>query len=672
MDRQVPFYFRFGQTTLVPDERRLLRAGQPVSLTPKAFDLLAFLVANAGRLLSKDEILQAVWQDVAVEESSLTFHIFGIRKALGDGMDADPLIETVPKRGYRFVAPVERIAHHRADTTSHPIQRFQEQVWGRPAEPLSFAISPDGYHLLMAIQDPRGVASLWVRALSDPAPKRLVGTESFLTPPPIWSARSNAIAFGHGGPLKRIAVSGGVAQDVCPLPGIAVGGCWNSDDELLIGNPAGSLLRCSAADGHVTPVTDPREPFEIHLMPSFLSDGRHFIYLRIFRLTPERSGVYLGCLDDDGPSNGRQLLSSGFNAIHVPASDAGRATIVFLRDRSLMAQRLDEERLELTGAPVQIADNVGSFLDYAFFSVSPRVLVYREPDPPCQLTWFDRGGHDIGRVGSPEPVAGLALSPRGTRALVARHVPHNVADQDLWLLDLEHGTNPRRQTFGPTLEFWPSWLSDDRFAYGAGGGELGIYQQRVDGPRRLWLASAGVGGVTSGHGGRVAVFVAGHPETRADLWVWTEQGPPGGSPIIVREGDQVQAQLSPDARWLAYVSNESGRQEVFVAPFRYDDSSGEITVGNSTPVSDGGGFAPRWRGDGLELFYLTIDGSVMVLGVDAEAGVKPGTAERLFTVPGAFPEWGVVPDGSRFLLAVPTAPSQPLQIVQNWQSALPD
>jgi Tol biopolymer transport system component len=267
------------------------------------------------------------------------------------------------------------------------------------------------------------------------------------------------------------------------------------------------------------------------------------------------------------------------------------------------------------------------------------------------------------------------LSPSGDRALVARHEPRNVVDHDLWLVDLARDANPRRLTFAASLESGPVWLTNERFAYGASGGETGIYEQTIGGQRRLWFQSNvnGTGNAAVSAHGRVVVFAAlANPTMRADLSVWTEDGPPDGAPLITHEGDQAQPQLSPDGRWLAYVSNETGRNEVFVTPFRHDASTGKTGVGEAVPVSDGGGFAPRWRGDGKELLYLKVDGSVMAVDVTKTQEFSHGPARRLFTVQGMFPEWGVTRDGSRLLLAVPIAPPPPLNIIYNWQSALPD
>jgi hypothetical protein len=215
------------------------------------------------------------------------------------------------------------------------------------------------------------------------------------------------------------------------------------------------------------------------------------------------------------------------------------------------------------------------------------------------------------------------------------------------------------------------WVTSERFLFRLGGGPDGsVYEQTISGQRRLLFSRKGEFPIPTSAtaGGRAVVFtMVADPAMGTDIWIWTDKG----APLITREGDQSQAQLSPDGRWLAYVSNETGRNEVFVASFRFDESTGDASVGDSVPVSDGGGFAPRWRGDGEELLYLKIDGSVMAIEADGAPGFSSGPARRLFIVPGVFREWGVTHDGSRFLFAVPTAPPPPLDIIYDWQSALP-
>jgi eukaryotic-like serine/threonine-protein kinase len=667
----------FGPLTLVPDEGVLLRDGKPVPLTPKAFELLAILAANPGRLLSKSELLQAVWPDAVVEESNLAYTIFAIRKALGESPESARYIETVPKRGYRFVAPVvrnEANAEHIQPTSNEPavsLLRFQEQWWGRPSEPPSISISPDGRHLVLGAEGADGVARLWVRALSEPSPRPVAGTESPLVAPPFWSPDSRFLAWATGGPVKKVSLCGGMPQTIGEVAPNGVGGSWNRDDIILVGNPNGALIRCSASGGRATLATRTAEPSEVHLFPSFLPDGRRFIYLRVYRQAPERSGVYVGDLTSESPNDDRFLMATGFNASYVASADAGVGVLLFMRERSLYAQRFDDKTAELQGKAVKLADRVGSYLDYAYYSASEKVLAYRVPDPLFQLTWFNREGCPVARVGAPEPIGGLAVSPDGARALVARHSPHNVVAQGLWLFDLDGDTNPRRLTFAPNLAAFPVWATNERFFYMLGGGaEEGVYEQTIAGPRRLLFNRHREFPLPTSatSDGRAIVFTTvANPAMGADIWIWTTKA----APLITRQGDQAQAQLSPDGRWLAYMSNETGRHEVFVAPFRFDESTNDATVGDSIPVSDGGGFAPRWRGDSRELFYLKADGSVMAIEAGATRTFSSGPAKRLFVAPNVFPEWGVTHDGTRLLFAAPTAPPPPLDLMYDWQTALP-
>ena len=719
---------------LVPRERLLLCDGRPVALTPKAFDLLVHFAGNPRRLLTKDELMSAVWPDVVVEESNLAHHVFAIRKALGEAADGEPVIETVPKQGYRFVAPVvvedesAAVAVEAADMSDsspdtppiaaswdirswllvassfvagalvmagfdwlgtpprHPAapMRLQELAWNRlgltanagtwqAASPSTFLLSPDDEHLAATVPGDDGVIRVWVRAMDTLAPKRLPGTEMPFSAPLIWSPDSRTIAFDAtgNGALRKASLAGGAPQIVCDLEATAVGGSWNRDGVILVGNAAGGIMRCPADGGVAVPVTR-AEAGELHLLPSFLSDGRHFIYLRISRVRPEASGVYVTALDAN-PTSARRLFTSGFGATYVRALDGGPGFIVFGRDGALFAQRFDERRLEPAGDAVQLAASIGSFLDYAFFSASETTLVHREPEPPYQLTWFERDGVTTERVGTPEHLAGLALSPNDDRMLVVRHSPQSTADQDVWQYDIARRSY-KRATLTPMLEFHPVWVSNDRFVHTPGGGNLGIYEQAIGGEPRLLFRTDGWDVATSSSGdGRLLLFTRlRDPDMRNDVWLRDGRAEAGdGVRLISGKFDQGQASLSPDQRLVAYVSNESGSNEVFAAELYVDPATGAHAIRNGIPVSQGGGFAPRWRGDGRELFYLKADGSVMAVDVSATKGLSLGSTERLFVVPGVIPEWGVTRNGRRFLFAVPTGPPAPYDVIRNWQSLLP-
>jgi DNA-binding winged helix-turn-helix (wHTH) protein len=687
---------QFGSVTLVPDERVVLKDGRALVLTPKAFDLLACMATNPGRLLTKGELMRAIWSDAVVEESNLAYTVFAIRKALGKGPDGARYIETVPKQGYRFISRVARIVDEPAEataaltitaeaTSAASVVHFQEPVWGRMSESGLLSVSPNGLHVILATEGPDGVMHLWDRRLDTPTWVPVPGGDvnSPIVPPLIWSPDSRfLIVMGSRG-LKKVSLAGGAPQTIGAGITHAVGGDWNHDDVLLLGNGFGGVLRSAASGGPATPIVDTdRSLEEIHLLPSFLSDGKRFIYLRVFRAARERSGIYVRHLNAPSSDAGKRLLTTFFSAAFVASVDSRPALIVFARDGTLFAQRFDEEALALLGDPHPLAENLGSFLNGAFFAASSTTLVYRSPDPLFQLMWFDGDGRELGRVGSPQALAGygtgLALTRDGRRVVIARASQQSVLDQRLYLYETTRDASPRVLTSSATLAGCPL-CTDDRFIYAStGDGRPGVYAQSIDGDRQLLFEkSAGVLPTSGMHptsvsaDGRVVLFTtATNPVLRFDVWVWTVNGPPGGSPLIAREFDQWQAQLSPDGRRFAYVSNETGRNEVFVADFWLDAATGRATAGDSQPISTDGGFSPRWSADGEELFYLTADGAVMRVRVPA--GSEVGVPARLFTVPGAHPEWAVAADGSRLLFAVPVAPAPPIHIVRNWQVGLPD
>jgi DNA-binding winged helix-turn-helix (wHTH) protein/Tol biopolymer transport system component len=734
--------------TLIPDERLVLKDGRPVPLTPKAFDLLVVLTANPGRLLTKEQLMQAVWPDTTVEESNLAYHVFTIRKALGENADSDRYIATVPKRGYRFVAPVRVEPDGRAADAAHALEpesaadtlgrreqsgplaglsdvertttfpgrrrtgitlrvwlglagalavvalmlpglgpfrrtadptepvRFQEPVSGRLAETGMFSISPDGRRLVYAAEGADGVLRLWARTMNTLQPVPIPGTEVFtIIPPVVWSPDSRFVAFDPGYALKKASLDGGTPQSVCEMPGTAVGGSWNSAGDILVGNAAGGLVRCPASGGVATTVTfADLTKAERHIFPSFLSDERHFIYLRISRTNPETSGIFVGELGADSTSTGNRLITTGFGAAFVAAAGSGPGAIVFARDGALFAQRFDERRLELIGEPIRLAQGIGSYLDGAFFSVSQKTLVYRAPESDSRLTWFDREGKELGRVGTAARFSGLSLSPDGARALVTTHAPQGTANADLWVFDLTRTAAPRRLTFGPALEFRATWSGNDRFVFGSAGGSSGVYDETLSGDRQLLFETGGPEWPTSASpDGRILLYMTiTGPATGGDVHVRIGDGAAARSqPFLRGQRDQSDAQLSPDRQLVAYVSNESGPNEVFITEFRFDSATASATAGESIRISEGGGFSPRWRGDGRELFYLTTDGSVMSIETDAQGEFRPGVANRLFKLPGAVPEWGVTQDGARFLFAVPVSPPPPFHVVQDWQATLP-
>jgi len=255
---------------------------------------------------------------------------------------------------------------------------------------------------------------------------------------------------------RGIDIAGGPAQTLCETNGIVVGGAWNRDGIIIFGHASSGIMRVSANGGAALPVTtlDPSRVETWHVQPSFLPDGRHFLYLRGSHKT-ENAGIYVGSLDvKPEEQDSRRLLPTHLAAAYVPPFEAGMGQLLFIRDGTLMAQRFDASRFDVAGEPVPVAKQVGSMMTGGFFSASNTgVLVYRTGSGETgrgetQLTWFDQRGERLGTVGEPSSYISMALSPDGTRAVVSRAEPD--ANLALWIMDLGRGTSARF-TFGQTL-----------------------------------------------------------------------------------------------------------------------------------------------------------------------------------------------------------------------------
>jgi DNA-binding winged helix-turn-helix (wHTH) protein/Tol biopolymer transport system component len=762
---------QFGDFTLDVSERLLLREGRPVPLTPKAFDVLSALATRPGRLVTKDELIKEVWPDSFVEENNLAYHVFALRRALGETPEGGKYVETVPKRGYRFVAPVkvasraaviallgsaldaknadseeekavdfgpddsesrdrsslalehgervgadtarggQRASRFPSRTTalwcaagaccvaaivlvfvyrSPPpvapeLMKVEVSTEVRLTESSTFAISPDGRRLVFGGSGADGVVRLWVRSLDASDARPLAGTEvtlGGLVPPMFWSPDSRFVAFDAAGQLKKIEVAGGSPQTVCTLPSLAVGGSWNQSDVILVGRPDGGILRCPASGGAAAIVTEPdrSKPQSAHLFPWFLPDGRRFLYLSVSRAAPENSGIYMHSLDAPAETtSSHRILAAGFGAAYVP--DGGREVghLLFMRDGALFAQDFEPALLQFTGEAARIAEPVGSILDWGFFSASRNGrLAFRAPEETLQLTWLDRHGKELSRVGEPGRYGGLSLAPGETRAVVVQYAPRSTIDQDLWLVDLKSARSSKL-TSNARLEDRPVWSEDGKRVVFTGTGEAGsLFEQSIGSEQeaRLLLESSQHKIPTSiSRDGRFLLYTSvTNGSTRLDVWALPLTGERKPYPLIRRAFDQDQARLSPDGRWVAYVSNESGRREVLVRPFALVSSNVGESAEPSVMVSKSGGTAPRWRGDGKELFFVTLEGAVASVPVSDQPVLEVGSLTTLFQAPGIAPDWDVSADGKRFLIMVPEgrSTSTSFSLIFGWQRALDD
>lgn len=341
-----------------------------------------------------------------------------------------------------------------------------------------------------------------------------------------------------------------------------------------------------------------------------------------------------------------------------------------------MAQPFDPKRLALAGGAVPVAERVGSFRDSGFFSASTNDrLIYRTAGDDFQLAWFDRRGTMSGRV-SESGFGGAALSPDGLRAVASRTNPQDASRTDLWLIDLSSRSAATRLTFGTGLAESPVWSPDGkRIAFTF---DKRFLHQRLasgEGEETTVLQSIAVGGVTANGWSPDKQFLlytsVETMATKGDLWVLPSDGRKP-VPFVRTPFNEEQGRFSPDGRWVAYVSNESGANEVYVRAFTADFSGGSASTGGSVLVSHGGGIAPRWRGDGGEMFYLGHDGKMMAVDVSARPEFRVGTPAPLFQVPSGAIVGDVSADGRRFLLVTPAGQSAgpPFTVVLNWTAGL--
>jgi len=582
------------------------------------------------------------------------------------------------------LAPVS-YQHLRERTAAPNAMRFQISPMVDYGGPGNFSLSPDGRHLAFVGIGSDGIVRVWIRAMDSLEVRPLLGTEidAPASPPPFWSPDGRFVAWDAGGRLKKMDLSGGLPQTLCDLPSgsVAVGGSWNRDGDIIFGN-FGGLLHVRETGGAVSPMTalDPSRKEEFHLLPTFLPDGRHFVYLRVSPTSPELSGTYIGTLDAKPEAQSpERLMPYAVGLTYAAAAESGPGRLLFLRGGTLMAQPFDATRLALAGEPVPVAERVGSFRDGGFFSASANdVLVYRNADTDFRISWFDRQGAVSSRVSEPGGFRGVALSPDGARAVASRTDPQDASKADLWLFDLARGAGASRLTPGNGNVDFPVWTSDGKqIVFTFNNNQLRQKLASPEGDEKELVRSISAGLVRANNwspGGHFLLYEQSGTTTGSVNMNLLVRPDTGGTsvPFMQTRFNELQGRFSPDGRWVAYVSNQSSVNEVYVRGFTADFSGGSAATGGSVLVSRGGGSAPRWRGDGREIFYLAPDGKMMAVDVTAAPEFQAGTPKPLFQTSAGTIVGDVSADGKRFLLVTPAGPSAsaPFTVVLNWTSGL--
>jgi eukaryotic-like serine/threonine-protein kinase len=545
------------------------------------------------------------------------------------------------------------------------------RLWsGNP--PGRFALSPDGRRLAMVASDSTGRSMLWVRPLDSRVAQALGGTEGATYP--FWSADSRFIAFLAGNKLKKIDVASGEVVTLCDAS-FGSSGSWNRDDVILF-TPNGNspLYRVSASGGTPTQVTtlETASGDVQHSFPFFLPDGRHFLYFVVgsqaSRTVPR--GVYVGELDSKAP--GKLIEPGGSNAKYA------NGHLIFLRNGALLAQPFDVGRLELAGTPASLVDHIqttgtsASDVAGAFTVSETGLLAYQTGSVVrSQLTWFDRAGTRLATLGDQADYVDVALSPDDTRVAVSL-MDLEIGTRDLWIFDVARRLG-ERFTYESGDDFGPNWsrpAGDRIFFSSQRKGSIDLYEKPSSGSGNetpLLKDDLGKFNASASQDGRFLVYVGGGGViSQSDIWVLALSGERKAAPFLESRFLESQGQFSPDGRWVAFMSTKSGRPQVYVTAFPGRETEQQ--------VSTAGGGWPRWNRNGKELFYLTLDNTLMVTPVNGQTSrFDVGIGRPLFpTHPraarvDAFP-YDVTADGQRILVnTFVEEVTPPITLIVNWE-----
>ncbi len=716
-----PTRFKIGDWIATPELNRLESGERSLKLEPRTMDVLAYLARRAGDIVSIDELLRAVWQNVVVSDASVYHAIKQLRQALGGSDDAAAYIETIPKRGYRLTAPVATLAPAPASpappresladatakrprgrtllmvaagtaavvialllialgrwaafprkTTAAVATSFAIPANGRLGD-FAVAVSPDGRYIAYAAGPSPEATMLYLRPRDALEARGLPGTQGASLP--FWSPDSRQLGFRAGSKIERISLAGGPIQTIADAgsgpPGPAT---WNADGDVLFDGGAG-IVRASAFAEKPTTVTKLKAAEGSHGLPWFFPDGRRFLYTSF----KDPGGVFAQSLDSDS----RALVVP----VVAAAAYASGYLLLAYADGRLTAQPFDAATLTLHGEPKLLSDAASSFSvssDGVLAHKIARGIAVSGRAARSRLTWYDRSGTKVGEVGEPGSYRGIALSRDGHHVAVHEHA--GVDSGEIWVLDLASEGVPARRTFGSGDNLEPVWSpGGESLVYT--GPRFDLYRTRASGAgtEDLVLDSVRFPVATDWSPDGRTLLITHLPETGngVDVTAVTLGSAPKLTPLLSSPFNEAQAKFSPDGRWIAYLSDETGRNEIYVRPF--PNATRQIRI------SAAGGMLPLWSADGTELFYLTADGVLMTVAVKIhDDELEHSAPQPLFKADfvigdhaspvGELPHWpyAVAPDGQRFLVNERThdrPPSAPqsgdtIAVIVDWPALL--
>ncbi len=548
-------------------------------------------------------------------------------------------------------------------------------MYGNEAGPA--AISSDGQRLAFVAADSSDRRFLYVWALDANTPQRLAGTEGALHP--FWSPDNQFLGYFDQNKLRRIDASGGAPITICDAKNPR-GGTWNNEGMIVFApGPVDPLFIVAATGGSSTPLTklDLARRVNSHRWPSFLPDGKHLLYFaRTTASGTESEGDAICVASLDGKEN-KVVVRASSNALYASGY------LLYARGTSLVAQRFDEGSLTVKGEAVTIAEGVAndeSTIHSLFTASQNGILVYQTGSVllGSRLISYDRSGKRIGLIGDRAEYLQPRMSFDGKRVAVDVYnfQSHNI---DIWIHDLERNSRTRF-TFAPSYEQYPIWSHD---------GSRVFFNANPEGVFNLYVKSSGGAGsedlvlqtpedkipLDVSSDGKLLLYQAfGGPKTQSDLWILPLEGDKQTRdrkpvPFLQTEFNETDGRFSPDGHWIAYTSNESGPNEIYLRSVSASS--------NRWQVSTSGGSAPRWRRDGKELYYLSPDNTIMAALIDIKAStIEVSNVHRLFEVPLIvqliLPGYDVSADGNKFLVNVQfeTQNQTPLSLVLNWNTVL--
>lgn len=712
--------YRFGLYEADAGRNTLTRNGTPVKIQDQPFRVLVVLLERSGRIVTRDELRQQIWgEETHVDfDASLNAILKKLRAALRDESDNPTFIETVPRHGYRFIAPVS-IA---GGTESHsPVTGLAEVQEGGPQRPraprrslprgaewavvaavsilitvavprgtrtapdgatvrsyilppnhasfvsTSSALSPNGRLLAFVANLPNGGPPLlWVESLDSLSTQPLAGTGNAVLP--FWSPDSRHIGYFANGKLWRVDAEGGPPQALCDAP-LGRGGAWNQDGVILFAPDLNGPLQQIPAGGGTPRTALPvgGRAASMHAWwPEFLPDGKHFIYWSSAINGGEPDGVYFGEL---GSKERRLLVATESDAVYA------NGNLLYVHEQTLLARRFDSGRMRFTGEPAEVAERLGLHggMHYAEFTASQTgLLAYfaGTANKGWPMVMYGRDGTLEERV---VPQKDIFLHPRfspdGKQVAVAIERSGS-GMTDVWTIHVQSGTR-KRITFNQHNASDPAWSADGKMIYYSSSkgpdDSPHIYARFASGAgaEQIVLATPGVSEIpmdVSRDGGQLT-YVRRENGKNWTIWILPLRGAVKPFPVVQSsQFNATDAAFSPDGKWLAYASDETGNFEIYIAGHR-----GE----GRWQISSHGGTSPAWSPESKRLYYFDAAENIMQVDVRERHGaiepVEPLTFAQNATFSMRRP-FAVAPDG-RVLVDGhndEASSSQAMVLVSNW------